>query len=121
MTRHCDNKAIDQVLEVLIENGLDGMATAFEIIFNEAMKIERSAFLEAGPHERTSKRRGYSNGFKPKEVNSRVGKLKVNVPQVRDLKDPEESFYPRTLDKRLRSERALKLAVAQNVLKWSIN
>ncbi|MBD3425138.1 MAG: IS256 family transposase, partial [Candidatus Latescibacteria bacterium] len=113
MTRHCDNKAIDQVLEVLIENGLDGMASAFEIIFNEAMKIERSAFLEAGPHERTSKRRGYSNGFKPKEVNSKVGKLKVNVPQVRDLKDPEESFYPKSLDKDLRSERALKLAVAE--------
>jgi len=44
MTRHCDSKAIDQVLKVLIENGLDGMATAFEIIFNEAMEIERSAF-----------------------------------------------------------------------------
>jgi len=44
MTRHCDNKVIDQVLEVLIKNGLEGMVTAFEIIFNEAMKIERSAF-----------------------------------------------------------------------------
>jgi len=48
MTRHCDNKGIDQVLEVLIENGLDGIGTVFEIILNEAMKIERSAFLEAG-------------------------------------------------------------------------
>ncbi len=117
MTRHCDNKAIDQVLEVLIENGLDGMATAFEIIFNEAMKIERSAFLEAGPHERTSKRRGYSNGFKSKNVNSRLGKLEVNIPQVRDLKDPDKSFYPKSLDKGLRSERALKLAVAEMYVK----
>jgi len=44
MTRHCDNKAIDQVLEVLIENGLDGMATAFEIIFNEAIKLNDQRF-----------------------------------------------------------------------------
>ena len=40
-----DNKAFEQVLEVLIENGLDGMARAMEVLFNEAMKAERSAFL----------------------------------------------------------------------------
>ena len=38
MTHRSDNKAFDQVLEVLIENGLDGMVTAMEVVFNEAMK-----------------------------------------------------------------------------------
>ncbi len=41
MTHRKDNKAFDQVLEVLIENGLEGLAEAMEIIFNEAMKLER--------------------------------------------------------------------------------
>ena len=39
---------------MLIEHGLDGMARAMEIIFNKAMKLERSGFLGAGLHERYS-------------------------------------------------------------------
>lgn len=38
MTHRSDNKAFDQVLEALIENGLDGMVKAIEVIFDEAMK-----------------------------------------------------------------------------------
>jgi len=108
-----DHKAFQQVLEVLIENGLDGMASAMEILFNEAMKIERSVFLGADSHERTPERRGYRNGFKGKKVKTRVGELEVAVPQVRDLKDPDDTFYPKSLEKGLRSERALKLAIAE--------
>ncbi len=59
--RSDDNKAFRQVLEVLIENGLHGMATAMEVFLSEAMKIERTAFLGADSHERTSERRGYRN------------------------------------------------------------
>jgi transposase-like protein len=100
------------VCEVLIENGFDGMATAMSTLLNEAMKLERSQFLEASPYERTTERVGYANGFKPKRVNSRVGKLDLNIPQVRDV-DSESGFYPRSLEKGLRSERALKLAIAE--------
>lgn len=113
MTHRSDNKAFDQVLEVLIENGLDGMASAMEVIFNEAMKIERAGFLGAEPHERTTDRRGYGNGYKDKTVRSRIGELKLKIPQVRDLKDPESGFYPKSLERGLRSERALKLAIAE--------
>ena len=93
------------------------MATAMEIIFNKAMKAERSEFLAAEPHEPTPERRGYGNGFKPKKVKSRIGNLSLEVPQIRNLKDPEDSFYPRSLEKGLRSERALKLAVAEMYVK----
>jgi len=84
MTHRQDNKSLGEVLEVLIEHGLDGMARAMEIIFNEAMKLERSGFLGAGLHERTSERRGYANGYKGKKVKSRVGELELKIPQVRD-------------------------------------
>jgi len=113
MTHRSDNKVFDRVLEVLIENGLDEMASAMEVIFNEAMKIERAGFLGAEPHERTTDRRGYSNGYKDKTIRSRVGELKLKIPQVRDLKDPKTGFYPKSLERGLRSERALKLAVAE--------
>jgi hypothetical protein len=38
-----------EILELLAEHGFDGMAQAIETLFNEAMKLERSAVLEAQP------------------------------------------------------------------------
>lgn len=110
MTHPEQHTAIQSALEALVEEGLDGMATAMQILFNEAMKIERSQFLGAGPHERTPDRAGYANGFKPKTMKSRVGELALRIPQVRDTATP---FYPRSLERGLRSERALKLAIAE--------
>ena len=57
-------------------------------------------------------RQGYANGFKDKRLNSRVGELELQVPQTRGV-----PFYPNCIEKGLRSERALKLAVAEMYLK----
>jgi len=43
-----------------------------------------------------------------KTLNTRVGKLKLQVPQTRDVE-----FYPKSIERGVRSERALKLAVAE--------
>ena len=111
MTRHDpDRNLIAAALELLTENGFEGMASALELLLNEAMKLERSAFLGAGPYERTDDRRGYANGYKAKRVKSRLGELALAVPKVRDA---GEAFYPRALERGERSERALKLAVAE--------
>ena len=53
-----DAVTITDILEHLNENGLDGMANAVEILLNEAMKLERSEFLRAGPYERNAERAG---------------------------------------------------------------
>lgn len=108
-----DSNAISQVFELLTEQGFDGMARAMELLLDEAMKLERSEFLGARPHQRTSSRRGYANGFKDKSVDSRVGRLEVRVPQARDLEEGLDGFYPRSLERGLRSERALRLALAE--------
>lgn len=113
MAHETESTSIQGALEALLEAGLDGMAEALEILFNEAMRVDRNAFLRAGPHERTSERRGYANGFKPRSVKTRIGNLDLRMPQVRDS---EEGFYPRSLERGLRSERALKLAVAEMYL-----
>ena len=112
MTHHGDSKTLGAALEVLVEHGFEGMASAVSTLFNEAMRLERSLFLEATPYERTSERRGYANGFKPKRVQTRVGELDLQIPQVRDV-ESDDGFYPRSLEKGLRSERALKLAIAE--------
>jgi len=72
------------------------------------MRLERQGHLGVGPYERSEDRQGYANGYKPKTVKTRVGELTFAVPQVRD-----GGFYPSSLDKGIRSERALKLALAE--------
>jgi putative transposase len=91
------------------ENGLEGLGPAVSVLLNEAMRIERHRALAAEPWERTPERKGYANGYKPRTLKTRLGKLDLQVPQVRGDVD----FYPSALEHGQRSERALKLALAE--------
>lgn len=108
MAHQPDSNVIETVVQLLCESGLSQMAEAVRIMLNEAMRIERCQALEAGPYERNDRRRGYANGFKPKTLETRLGAMTVQVPQTRGVE-----FYPSALEKGVRSERALKLAVAE--------
>lgn len=108
MTRPRDCNAIQDVVELLAHDGFDSLGEAIRRIINEAMLLERQHHLGVGPYERSENRRGQANGFKRKNVQTRVGSLNLDVPQVRD-----SSFYPSSLEKGLRSERALKVALAE--------
>jgi len=105
-------KETSPILEAIIANGLEGVLPAMRLLLNFAMQQERSQFLGAEPYERTQARQGYANGYKPKTIYTRMGPLTVEIPQVRGLK-----FYPRSLEKGCRSERALKLAIAEMYLR----
>lgn len=105
-----NSNVIETVVQLLSqEDGLAHMAELVRILLNEAMKVERAQALEAQPYERSAQRRGYANGFKPKTLNTRLGRMQVAIPQVRG----EVEFYPSALERGVRSERALKLAVAE--------
>ncbi|HID68205.1 MAG TPA: IS256 family transposase, partial [Roseibacterium sp.] len=108
-----DPTVMDCVLELLTENGFDGMANCMEILMNEAMRQERSAFIGAGPYQRSESRHGYANGFKPKKMDTRAGRIDLKIPQVRGLDEEDERFYPKSLTQGPRGERALTLAVAE--------
>ena len=108
MTHQMQSNELSEAVQLLADNGFEGMANAMQILLNEAMRLERSEYIGAEPYERTEQRRSYSNGFKDKTVDSRLGKLALKVPQTRD-----GDFYPSALERGERSERALKLAVAE--------
>jgi len=112
MTRQNECTRMGEVLELLAAEGFEGMAEAMELLLNEAMRLERDDFLGAAPYERSPERRGHANGFKGKKVKSRLGELRLQVPQVRDVEDGD-TFYPRALERGERSEKALKLALAE--------
>ncbi len=86
MTPSQDSKTIESICEVLIENGIPGMREALEKMLNLTMQLER-------------------------ELQTRMGPLELRIPQVRGL-----SFYPRSLEKGIRSECALKVAIAEMYL-----
>src|SRR5579864_1553888 len=109
MTHQNENTQSNSAVQHILDNGLDGIGEAIRLIIDQAMKIERSQVLQAKPHERTDQRQGYANGFKGKTVSTRVGDIRFSVPQVRNGVD----FYPSALEKGLRSERALMLAIAE--------
>ena len=108
MTRQDDCNFPEELLEHIAERGLEGLGEAIPVLVNEAMRMEREAHVNAGAYERSLGRCGHANGYKPKTVQTRVGEVTFAVPQVR-----EGGFYPKALEKGLRSERALKLALAE--------
>jgi putative transposase len=108
MTHQPHPSVTRDVVQLLAEHGFDGMAQAMELLLNECLKIERQQALGVGPYQRSELRRGQANGFKPKTIKTRIGPLELAVPQVRGAK-----FYPQALERGSRSEKALRLALAE--------
>lgn len=108
MTYRNDFTVPAELMEQVAEQGLEILPELIRIVINAAMQAERSEYLQAEPYQHTEERRGYANGYKPKRLRTRVGEITFAVPQVR-----EGGFYPQALEKGLRSERALTLALAE--------
>lgn len=108
MTYHNDSTLPEDLLETLADNGLDCLPDLMRLLLNAAMLLERQKYLGAEPYQRSDTRRDQANGFKNKTLTTRMGQIAVAVPQVRS-----GDFYPSSLEKGLRSERALKLAIAE--------
>ncbi len=106
--------AIETMMEQLIANGSEDMASVFAGLFDLAMRIERERFLGAEHYERTPLRHGYANGTKPKRLDTPAGTVTVHVPKTAGHDEP---FYPQSLERGRRSTRAVMLAVAEMYVK----
>lgn len=113
-TTEVNNTEIFEMMQTLMNEGMQGFPTVMARMYNLAMQFERELHLGAGRYERTDDRRGYANGYKPKTLKTHAGELTLQIPQVRDSETP---FYPRSLERGTRYERALKLAVAEMYVK----
>jgi len=113
MAHRNNDNLLARLMEMINENGIEAVTESFRMLLNEAMKIEREQALGAVLYERSDQRKGYANGYKPRNIDTRMGRLSVDVPQVRGDVD----FYPSALERGCRSERALKLAIAEMYVK----
>lgn len=103
--------SMDDVMDLLQEafTDQDGLRRMLQTLVERAMEAEAVEHVGADRHERSSGRRGHRNGYKPRGLNTRVGPLKLDVPQVRGC----EPYRPSMFGKWQRSERALLVACAE--------
>jgi putative transposase len=108
MTYQGDFTLPEALLKEITEQGIDFIPELIRLLVNAAMKAERQNYLRAEPYQHSPERQGHANGYKPKTLTTRLGEISFDIPQVR-----EGGFYPQALEKGLRSERALHLALAE--------
>ena len=96
------------VLQAQCVKGEEPFRALLRHTIQEVLEEEMTAFLNAEPYTRTEERRGYRNGYKPRTLLTRVGRLELMVP-----KDREGRFQTELFDKYQRSEKALLLAIAE--------
>jgi putative transposase len=111
MTRQNNDTLGDEAINTLLHAGLsDGLPRIAEMILNAAMLLERASHVQAGPYERVDERNGHANGFKPRSLQTAVGKLDLAVPQVRGSSEP---FRSSLFESGSRTDRSLKAAIAE--------
>jgi len=102
-----DTKLLDLWQEA-IKDGDDGFSRLLGSVVQRVLDEELTAFLGAESYERTDERQGYRNGYKPRQLKTRVGTLELMVPQ-----DRAGRFSSTIFERYQRSEKALLLAVME--------
>jgi transposase-like protein len=101
-----------ELLELLrkseAEPGTDFLRDGVKALAQALMEAEVEGLVGAGRHERTGERKGYRNGHRERDWDTRVGTVELWVPRVR-----EGGYVPALLEPRKRAERALCAVVQQ--------
>jgi len=108
MARQAENTKLLDLWQGAVDEGDDGVRRLLETVVQRVLGEELTAFLGAESYERTEGRGGYRNGYKPRQLKTRVGTLELMVP-----KDREGRFRTELFERYQRSEKALVLAVAE--------
>lgn len=94
------------------KSGKDEMfAKLLEEIFNQVLSGQATEQLQAEPYERNGERLGYRNGFRERELTTRVGTLTLSVPRLRN-----GTFSTDLFNRYQRSEQALLLSMMEMVI-----
>lgn len=89
----------------------DWLRELVELLSQELLEVEFEEFLGAEPYERSDDRAGYRNGYRERELITRVGRLNLRVPR-----DREGKFSTQLFERYQRSEKALVLALQESYL-----
>ena len=100
-----------------VENGgfffddTDQLKALVESVIQEIIDTEFLDYIGAEPYDRQAARRDYRNGYKPRRLKTRVGEIKLSIPQARN-----EPFRTQMFRRYQRSERAFLLSLQEMVI-----
>ena len=95
---------------LFVEPGM--LAEVVRLAVQAALEEQVAAHVGAEPYERSGERSGHRNGYKPRRMQTGVGAVEFQVPQVR-----EGGFRPTVFERFQRSDKALVAAMQEMVVR----
>ena len=89
----------------------DAFSKLLETILNQVLMEQSKEQLGAAPYERTEDRTAYRNGFREREMTTRIGTITLRIPRHRN-----GEFSTTLIERYQRSEQALVLAMIEMVI-----
>lgn len=89
----------------------EGFRKLLQDVINQVLEAQMTEHLQAEPYERTDGRKGHRNGYRVRQLYTRVGPLQLLVPQTRD-----GSFSTDIFRRYQRSEQAFVLGLMEMYL-----
>ena len=107
-----DQSALLNLLgELKLTDVTDRIRVATETLYQELIDAEATAFIGAGPFERSGDRTTHRNGTRPRTLTTTAGDLNLKIPKLR-----QGSFFPALLERRRRVDQALFAVVMEAYL-----
>jgi transposase-like protein len=103
-----DRMALSDLLRKGEEPAEDPLRHLVRWAVQELMEAEVTAQIGAGRYERTDDRSTQRNGYRPRQWDTRVGSLELQIPKQR-----QGSYFPSWLEPRRRAEQALVAVIAE--------
>ncbi len=110
MTQLKDSALSARLREALVDQP-DFLRDTVQSTLQRLLEEEIALHLNADSFERTEERRGYRNGYRPRQLKTRVGTLHLLIPM-----DREGTFKTEFFDRYQRSEKALVLSLMEMYL-----
>ena len=102
---------LDLLGELKLTDVPDRIRQATERLYQELIEAEATAFIGAGPFERSAERSTQRNGSRPRVLSTTAGDLELRIPKLR-----QGSFFPSLLERRRRVDQALFAVVMEAYL-----
>lgn len=107
-----NDKGFKEILQEVIEEDGDFMRELLGFMLQQLSEHERDKQIGVDKYERNNEERnGSRNGYKERNLNTRVGKIRLKKPQIREF-----PFRTLVFDNYQRSEKALIAAIQQMVI-----
>ncbi len=101
-------RSVEELTQGILLDDPGFLQEIVERVLQRMLEVQMTDHVGAAPYERTEKRTGHRNGYKPRTLRTRVGTLNLLVPQ-----DREGTFSTRLFARYQRNEKALVLALME--------